>query len=66
MVHPHSIFRLVFMSFMAYLRCSSRSSKAGKAGKAHPLFGSIEIELESRVFQVVKSLPSSKGCPSRL
>ena len=47
MVHSHSVFRLVFMSFMAYLRCCSRS---GKYGKAHPHFGSIEIELESRFF----------------
>ena len=46
------------MSVMAYLICSSRSRKAGKA---HPHFGSIEIELESRVFLVVKYLPSSKG-----
>ena len=38
MVHPHSVFRLVFMSFMAYLRCSSGSHKASKA---HPHFGSI-------------------------
>ena len=41
-VHPRSVFRLVFMSVMAYLRCNSCSRKVGKA---HPHFGSIEIEL---------------------
>ena len=38
---------LGFSLYPSWPRCNSPS---GNAGKAHPHFGSIEMELESRVF----------------